>query len=294
MERPRSASGLDVPPDWARAAARIADGEARRVLVLGARDVGKSALCRVILDVAAAAGRAVALLDADVGQKMVGPPACVTLGRPAPDCGLALAALAFIGSTSPVQAWGPTMEALRKLAAESEAKADALVINTGGLLAGPGRRLKEGKIAALAPDLVVALGAHPALDALVGANPALPWLRVPSASHARRKGEGERRRARREAFQHYFAGASRWTSARAELQPELPPGALAAGLLVGLADAAGRDVALGIVLRADEAVVSLLTPVPRGDVASLRPGALILDGNFRETARTANPSAQSC
>jgi polynucleotide 5'-hydroxyl-kinase GRC3/NOL9 len=65
----------DVPPDWAAAMERIAAGDVRRVLVLGPGDAGKSTFCRVLLRHAVRNGRGVALLDADPGQKLVGPPA---------------------------------------------------------------------------------------------------------------------------------------------------------------------------------------------------------------------------
>jgi polynucleotide 5'-hydroxyl-kinase GRC3/NOL9 len=90
----------DVPADWAAAVRRILDGDIRRVLVLGAKDAGKSSFCRVLLRQAARAGRPAELLDADPGQKLVGPPACVTLARgPSP----MPAALAFVGTLDPLR-----------------------------------------------------------------------------------------------------------------------------------------------------------------------------------------------
>ena len=53
-----------------------------------------------------------------------------------------------------------------------------MLVNTGGLLAGPGCRIKDAKIETLRPDLMIALGAHPTLDALPEAHSALPSLRL--------------------------------------------------------------------------------------------------------------------
>ena len=61
--------------------ARITAGGIHRVLVLGAPDAGKSTFRGMLLAHAAGQSRRAALLDADPGQKHVGPPACVTLGR---------------------------------------------------------------------------------------------------------------------------------------------------------------------------------------------------------------------
>jgi len=286
--RPGSGEGAghdrDIPADWARSVSLVAEGEARRVVVIGPPDAGKTSLCRAILR-AAAPRRRVALLDGDAGQKMVGPPACVTLGRPTREGGLALRRLAFVGTTDPVRGWARVVEGIRRLAAS--AGADILVVNTGGLVAGPGRALKEAKIEALAPDLLLALGRHPALDELADAHPALPCLRLATAPGARRKGEGERRRARREAFHSYFADAGRRALPRALLRPEAgtgPAPPLPPGLLVGLGGE-GRDEGLGLVLDDDPAggAVTLLTPVAGGEVVSLRAGELLLGTDFRET-----------
>ena len=49
------------------------------VLLIGGMDTGKTTLSRELLTAALAAGRPAALLDADVGQKTVGPPATISL-----------------------------------------------------------------------------------------------------------------------------------------------------------------------------------------------------------------------
>src|SRR4051812_8774351 len=90
---------IDVSEDWAAALRRIRDGKFRRVLVLGATDSGKSSFCRALLR---QAGQDGAVLDADPAQKLVGPPACVTLGRGA---GPSLAALSFVGTLDPLRGW---------------------------------------------------------------------------------------------------------------------------------------------------------------------------------------------
>lgn len=104
---------------------------------------------------------------------------------------------------------------------------------------------------------------------------------------ARRKSEGERRRARRQAFRRYFADASTWTVQRSRLLPDdstkaalpLPP-----GLLVGLRDRTRHDRGLGIILDSDpfEGLVTLFTPVSREQAVSFCLGELTLDRDFRE------------
>ena len=129
---------VNLPADWADAARRIRRDAIGRVLILGPNDVGKSTFARVLLDDARQEGRRAALVDADVGQKTVGPPAAVTLGYPDGDA-LSLARLAFVGTTNPVQGWRLLIRGLGRLS--DEANADLTVVNTSGLLRGPGRRL---------------------------------------------------------------------------------------------------------------------------------------------------------
>src|SRR4051812_40357735 len=225
------AAAMHVPPDWAAAGERIAREPVRRVLVVGAVDAGKSTLCDFLLEAAARAGRSTALLDADLGQKKVGPPACVTLAEAGG------VRLSFVGTTDPVRGWGRLLEGIRRLL--GTAGADLVVTNTSGLLAGPGRRLKAAKIEAIRPDLIIALGSDPSLGAILGDHPDVPGLCLAPSPEARRKSAGQRRAARREAFGRYFAGASIRVLEQEALRPRLPDDLRQPGLLVGLADAAG-------------------------------------------------------
>ncbi len=271
----------DVPPDWAAAAERIVAGGVHRVLLLGAPDAGKSTFCRVLLRQATRSGREVRLLDADPGQKLVGPPACVTLGRGEP---LTFSALAFTGALDPLRGWRRLVAGTGRLAAEA-AGADLLVANTSGLLTGAGRRLKAAKIAAVRPELLVALGEGADLEAaLADHHGAIQALRLPRSPVPRRKGAGERRALRREAFRNYFAPAPVWALDVRGLRLEGEPGGEAlpgAGRLVALADAAGRDLALGIALGGEGLpdLVPLRAPRPEAPVAGLRWGPLRLDGD---------------
>src|SRR5207237_9941448 len=73
----------------------------------GGMDSGKSTLGRKIAEAAARGGRVVAYIDADLGQKTVGPPTSVTLrvlreaGHADSESMTVPDALYFVGSTSP-------------------------------------------------------------------------------------------------------------------------------------------------------------------------------------------------
>jgi polynucleotide 5'-hydroxyl-kinase GRC3/NOL9 len=281
------ADEIDIPGEWAEAVRRILDGPARRVAVLGPADAGKSAFCAALLRGAEAAGRPVALLDADLGQKIAGPPACVTLRPPGPGGAArgAGAELAFVGALDPLRGRARLVAGVARLAGRARPQ-DLVVANTGGLLAGAGRRLKAAKLAAMGADLLVAVGADPALDAVLADHAAVPALRLAPSPRARRKTAAERRAVRREAFRRHFAGAGVWTAGAGELWVEDAAGAGRSAppperLLLGLADASGRDLALGILAGADAAgAVAVLAPVGRAAVAGLRLGLVRLDAAF--------------
>jgi polynucleotide 5'-hydroxyl-kinase GRC3/NOL9 len=281
---------IDIPADWAAAARRLASGLVRRVLLLGAPDAGKSTLARFLCHEAGAAGQDVALLDADPAQKLIGPPACVTLGRAGRDGDLALAVLSFVAATDPVSAGNRLLSAAGQLA--DEAGSTLLLANTDGMLTGPGGRLKTALIRSVRPDLLVGIGGDEALSALLARHAGLPRLCLASSSLARRKTRGERRQARRHAFRQHFAGALAWTVPAGKLaMAGEPPPEIRSHLLVGLVDATGRDLALGLATWTDAGTVTILTTAPRSRVHLLRWSRLVLDDEFRETRypRTRSP-----
>jgi polynucleotide 5'-hydroxyl-kinase GRC3/NOL9 len=132
---------------------------ATRALVLGPADSGKSTLCR-LLEQARGARRSAAILDLDLGQKLIGPPACVTPGTLTRQ-GPVLRGLAFAGSTAPpVAASSLLLAGAARLAAC--AAADLLIVNTCGYLRGRGLALKRAAIVATAADTLLVLGQDPA------------------------------------------------------------------------------------------------------------------------------------
>jgi polynucleotide 5'-hydroxyl-kinase GRC3/NOL9 len=292
--RGRHSRKFEVPSEWKEAAAEIIRSGARRVLVAGPADAGKSTFCRILLAETAAAGRTAELVDADIGQKMVGPPACVTLGTPSA-AGLALRGLVFVGATDPLCGWRDVIGGTALLTAA--AQAELLIVNTGGLVSGAGARLKQHKIAAVRPDIVVLAGDVPGIAPGSDLEPDMRVIRLPPSPFARHKTDGERRAARRNAFRSYFAGASERVVRLRDLDVEAVPGPgpyPPLRLLVGFADRSGRDFALGvvtgvvtgIVTEGDPAADALtcLTPADLRSAARLRCGSLLLAEDFSQTS----------
>jgi polynucleotide 5'-hydroxyl-kinase GRC3/NOL9 len=245
-----STPALDLPQDWADLIGALAGAPWKRVVVLGGMDVGKSSFCRLLCQHLARLGQSVALLDTDLGQKMIGPPACVTLARCTADGALQLERIRFVGEASPAANLTGTIAATARLACA--AKADRLVVNTSGLITGPGVPLKRWKLDALNPGHVVAIARGSELTPLLSA---LPPGRVhhlrPSAA-AQRKSPSLRERNR----------IATLLAALGECRPVQLPGLVTEDLhrsppppdtlrLCGLADASGEDRALALVRWSD-------------------------------------------
>lgn len=99
---------MHLPAEWQQAADHIV-AQARpglRVMVVGATDTGKSTFCRYLASCLIQAGAEVGLVDADVGQSTIGPPAAISGGLVARSiealAQVEPAASVFVGSISPM------------------------------------------------------------------------------------------------------------------------------------------------------------------------------------------------
>jgi polynucleotide 5'-hydroxyl-kinase GRC3/NOL9 len=165
-------AGLEIPPAWEAAAARFVQ-EGGPVMVLGAPDTGKSTLCRYLVFKAYLKGHQAALVDLDLGQSHLGPPATLGLGLFPPrhpgDDGLQPEGLYFIGRTSPVGSILEVVVGCRVLVDLALSRGYTRVVaNTSGLVQGPGAlRLKRAQAELLHPTLLLALPRDRELDPLL-------------------------------------------------------------------------------------------------------------------------------
>lgn len=268
----------------------------RTVLLIGGLDSGKSTLSRMLLRAAVEAGRPAAYLDADLGQKSIGPPATVTLKmvRDSADLEserLAVAdALSFVGSTSPQGHLLPVVTAAATLVLWGrEQGADLVVVDSSGLVSGIyGQLLKYHKVEMLRPDLVVGLQRGEELGPLMGviqrffATEVVPLGLHPGVVPTTVEQRAENREA---AMRRYFSGElHRWRVKPTVFMPALPPLfdlAQLDRLLVGLSDGAGSYLGIGYLEHSsDEGVLRLISPVADGPKA-LRLGSVRLEESFR-------------
>jgi polynucleotide 5'-hydroxyl-kinase GRC3/NOL9 len=252
---------MDVPASWERAAQEIVRHGWRTALILGDVDSGKSTVCRFLARRLGGPGTSVGFVDADVGQKDLGPPASITLGEVGEGEGLEAAELRayyFVGATAPSGHLLPMVVGARRMLDAS--RADVVIVNTTGLIHGLGRVLKHYKIEVLRPDVLVALDARGELGSILHTARNRPILRLDPSPRRRAKSPDTKRQSRERAFGRYFAQAAPVTLPLAQLvvqrsllftgQPIDGPGALhaertAEGIVtVGAASSAGEHAVL--------------------------------------------------
>ncbi|MFL5288292.1 MAG: Clp1/GlmU family protein [Rhodopila sp.] len=275
-------TGIDVPKDWRRLADDLVRSEWRRVVVLGASDRGKSTFCRFLAQQLAVAGAGVTLLDADPGQKMLGPPACVTAGHFDGSGRSGPSKLYFVGGTDPARRIGGIVAGAARLA---YAVPERLLVNTSGLINGPGHTLKRLKIDALCPDHIVAIARGIELDALLTPLPPARVHRLAPSPAAHGKTAAARAAARQAALSSALQGARERRLNRLVFQMlerdgpaagEAHPGELR---LCSLADRDGTEHGLGILSDADmtDGTATVLTPVGSRRIHRVRIGTVLQD-----------------
>jgi polynucleotide 5'-hydroxyl-kinase GRC3/NOL9 len=268
----------------------------RTVLLVGGLDTGKSTLSRMLLRAGVDAGRPSAFVDADVGQKTVGPPATISLkavrsvGDLEPDALATADALSFVGSTSPQGHLLPVVTGVVALAQRArDGGSDLVVVDSGGLVSGiSGQILKYHKVEMLRPDLVVGLQRGEELQPLLGVIQRFFSTEVVSLGvHPDVMPTSVEQRAenREAAMRRYFsAELHRWRVKPTVFMPALPPMFNLANLdrmLVGLSDGDGGYLGIGYLEHGTEdRVLRLISPVAEGPKA-LRLGSVRLEESYR-------------
>lgn len=279
---------IDIPPPWRRALEKVITDRLRKILVLGGEDTGKSTLSLLLIRRLARESE-VSLVDADVGQKDLGPPATITLGRAkgivAKISELSIQSMYFVGSVSPSGHLLPHIIGTKILM--DQAETPYVVINTTGFIHGAGTALKTYKIEALNPDAVLALQRRGELEPVLKAFPHLRIFRLPVSRKAVRKSFEERRLRRQRAFQDYFKDSEMIEVKKEEVAFHRGR-ILKKNLLCGLGDEEGRLMGLGVITECSPEI-SILTPV-EDKIRVIQPGSIYLSTeDFQELPSSRRP-----
>jgi polynucleotide 5'-hydroxyl-kinase GRC3/NOL9 len=280
-------------------------------MMLGAADVGKTTTATRLVGAAVRAGLGTAVVDADIGQSDIGPPATIGWGiaaRPVRRMtDIAPAGLWFVGDTSPRGVYRYVVEGTAVLTATAQRRgARLVVVDTTGWVDGiDAVAAKIRKIRRLAPRHIVAIQRTAEVEPILADVPTGTLVhRLRPAQAARTRTSAERRALREARFSTYFAGARpvvldtrRLAFARcvlfhnahvppAQVLADVPPAALR-HLLVGLAGR-GRIMAMGTVFRSAPALhrLDIIAPgVAPDEVRSIVWGGLRVAPWGREQGR---------
>jgi polynucleotide 5'-hydroxyl-kinase GRC3/NOL9 len=292
---------LQIPPRW-KDLDLTALGE--RILLLGATDSGKSTFAWYLVHRLLEAGLRPAYLDCDIGQSTLGLPTTMNLAVPAealrtaeegtpfpPQPGASF----FVGSITPRGHMLPLLVGCQRLLERAwELGARSVVVDTTGLIdpAQGGLALKQWKVELIRPHTVIALVKGRELESILwplrlAGSPRV--VELPVSPEARPRDRAERIARRQRLLNRYFQGAGLLSFPLGRL-PIFDLYRAAAGRLVGLLDARGFAVALGVVEKLDRETGTLWLRTPLQDashVASLRIGACWLQqGNAHPVSPT--------
>ncbi|GIV17692.1 MAG: polyhydroxyalkanoate depolymerase [Armatimonadota bacterium] len=214
-------------PEWEQALQTLA-AQRGRVMVLGARDVGKTTFTALLANRQLAHGTRVAVVDADVGQSEIGPPTTIGVGLvevPVPTLHAVVPlAIYFVGSNTPRGRMLETVNGVRAMVAKAqEAGAESVLIDTTGFVSGAAaRRLKCAKVEAVHPQFVVAIQRKDELEHILRPleKRKLHLIRLPVPETVALKSPEMRQQRRMMRFFRYFQDARAHTFALSDIACE--------------------------------------------------------------------------
>lgn len=242
-------------------------------MVIGGSDTGKTTTAGAIAS-ALAAGGAVGVVDLDMGQSSIGPPATVGWGvMDGPGgtlAGVDAEGIYFTGSTSPVGNLLPTLVGAKLMADGALGRCARAVVDTTGLVAEPsGRVLKQYKVELLRPDVVVAMEREDELDHIIAPleRRVVRVLRVRASKRVVPRTPAERAGYRTARLRDYLAGSSVIEVRTGDTALEFTRDYLCRdgdfpGRVASLRDPLGRDISVGVVEGADLSTGRVFVRVP--------------------------------
>jgi polynucleotide 5'-hydroxyl-kinase GRC3/NOL9 len=278
-------------------------------ILLGATDTGKSILAKFLISHLCQRELKVGLVDADIGQSFLGPPATIGFAvfKSHPDWEVVLSPpeIFFVGSTTPEGHFPIHLKGVKQMVDKASSYGpDVILIDTTGFVLGEaGKELKRRKINLVSPRFILTLQKEAEIEPILEQykeNPLYEIYRLPLSEQVRVKSMEERRMNRANKFRDYFKDSVIQELAIEEIRIEGevldPNGALLPldwslrinGLLIGLKDESDHTLALGLIRNyfEDRKVVKVLTPlreiqrVKTIQLSSLRPILIYKDESF--------------
>jgi len=274
---------ISAPKEWFELLDVLEEGKGIAIL-LGATDTGKSTLAKFLISHLCKRGLKVGLVDADIGQSFLGPPATIGLSvfKSHPDWEVILSPpeIFFVGSTTPEGHFSIHLKGVKRMVdkASSHGPAVILVDTTGFVLGESGRELKKRKIDLVSPRFILALQKQNEIEPILEQykeNLLYKIYRLPLSEQARPRSMEERRTNRTNKFRDYFKYSmiQELTIEGVQIEGEVfdPDGAALPlewalkmnSLLIGLKDENDDTLALGLIrnFSQEKKVLRVFTPL---------------------------------
>jgi len=203
---------ISAPQEWFRLL-DVLEEEKGLAILLGATDTGKSTLAQFLISHLCRRGLKVGLVDADIGQSFLGPPAAIGLSvfKSHPDWEVILSTpeIFFVGSTTPEGHFSIHLKGVERMVDKiSSYGPDVILVDTTGFVLGEaGRELKRRKIDLVSPRFILALQKDDELEPILEQykeNALYKIRRLPLSEQVRPKSMEERRINRTNKFRDYF------------------------------------------------------------------------------------------
>lgn len=274
---------ISAPKEWFELLDVLEEGKGIAIL-LGATDTGKSTLAKFLISHLCKRGLKVGLVDADIGQSFLGPPATIGLSvfKSHPDWEVILSPpeIFFVGSTTPEGHFPIHLKGVKRMVDKvSTCGSDVILVDTTGFVLGEaGKELKRRKIDLISPRFILALQKDDELEPTLEQykeSPLYKIYRLPLSEQVRPKSLEERRANRTNKFRDYFKYSVIQELAMEGVQIEGevldPSGAPLPldwalrinGLLIGLKDENDHTLALGLIRNyfQEKKVLRVFTPL---------------------------------
>jgi polynucleotide 5'-hydroxyl-kinase GRC3/NOL9 len=287
-----------VPQAWEDLVRRLnQNNEPKVIMVIGGMDTGKSTFSQFLFNRFTNQLNRTALIDADLGQSFIGPPATVGLSFSTDLQGMLHPLhLRFVGYKSPRGHMLQTLVAMKKMVDKAvELRAKHMVIDTSGFVTEAiGREFKFQMIDLISPSHVIALEKEDELTLLlrnVSKKNGLSVFRIKVPPEiVKTKSMGERKHYREERFREYFKSAERISLSIGEIglhgvNSDLAQRQNMDHLLIGLCDDHHDTISLGIIQSVDleKRLISFISPIKNIEkVQTIQFGSLYLNDQGQE------------
>ncbi len=201
----------DVPEDREDLVRKLIKLGSGKVMFVGDVDTGKSTSLIYVANRLIEEGFTVAIVDSDVGQKGILPPATISLAFPERNFSV-LEELRgeecyFIGTNSPSQHIGEMAVGVWRLASIGRRRADFVLVDTTGYVCGRGADMKRLKAELLRPDFTVFLERGDELSRLkLILRPFTKLFKFEVSPEAKSHSRELRRDVRARKWRKYFSG----------------------------------------------------------------------------------------